>query len=49
MPRAALLPLVFADADAGLAADDGGTGMVPSRRNFGGLAAAAGVAAVLPW
>jgi DNA-binding XRE family transcriptional regulator len=47
MPRAALLPLVFADPDAGLAAEDG-TGMELSRRGFGGLAAAAGVAAVVP-
>ena len=49
MPRAALLPLVFADPDAGLAAGTGdGTGMEPSRSDFGGLAAAAGVAAVVP-
>ena len=49
MPRAALLPLVFADADAGLAAGAGdGTGMELSRRGFGGLAAAAGLSAALP-
>ncbi len=49
MPRAALLPLIFADPDAGLAAGTGdGTGMEPSRRDFGGLAAATGVAAVVP-
>ena len=47
MPRAALLPLVFADPDASLAADaEDGTGMELSRRDFGGLAVAAGVAAV---
>jgi transcriptional regulator with XRE-family HTH domain len=47
MPRAALLPLVFADADAGLAGD--GTSMEQlSRRGFGGLAAAAGLSAALP-
>jgi hypothetical protein len=44
MPRAALLPLVFADAGAG-----DGTGMeLLSRRDFGGLAAAAGLPAALP-
>jgi transcriptional regulator with XRE-family HTH domain len=50
MPRAALLPLVFADADAGLTADTGdGTSVdVLSRRDFGGLAAAAGLSAALP-
>jgi hypothetical protein len=49
MPRAALLPLVFADPDACLAAETGaGTGMEPSRPDFGGLATAAGVAAVVP-
>ena len=49
MPRAALLPLVFADADAGLAGGAGdGTGMELSRRGFGGLAAAAGLSAALP-
>ena len=49
MPRAALLPLVFADADADLAAGgENGTGMELSRRDFGGLAAAAGITAVLP-
>jgi transcriptional regulator with XRE-family HTH domain len=40
MPRAALLPLVFADADAGLAASAGdGTDTGLSRRGFVGLAA----------
>ncbi len=49
MPRAALLPLVFADPDANLAAGtENGTGMELSRRDFGGLAAAAGVAAAVP-
>ena len=50
MPRAALLPLVFADADAGLTAGVGdGTGVeVLSRRGFGGLAAAASLSAALP-
>jgi transcriptional regulator with XRE-family HTH domain len=49
MPRAALLPLVCADPDASLAADtEDGTGMDLSRRDFGGLAVAAGVAAVVP-
>ena len=49
MPRAALLPLVCADPDAGLAAGtEDGTGMELSRRDFGGLAVAAGVAAVMP-
>ena len=49
MPRAALLPLVCADPDAGLAAGaEDGTGMELSRRDFGGLAVAAGVAAVVP-
>jgi transcriptional regulator with XRE-family HTH domain len=47
MPRAALLPLVFADADAGLDGGDG-LGMDLSRRGFGGLAAAAGLGAALP-
>ena len=49
MPRAALLPLVCADPDASLAAgteDEMGTEL--SRREFGGRAAAAGAAAVLP-
>jgi transcriptional regulator with XRE-family HTH domain len=48
MPRAALLPLVFADPDVGLGigAEDG-TGVELNRREFGGLAAA-GIAAVLP-
>ena len=46
MPRAALLPLVFADAD--LTAGDG-TGMeLLSRRDFGSLAAAASLSAALP-
>jgi transcriptional regulator with XRE-family HTH domain len=46
MPRAALLPLVFADPDAdpAVGAEDG-TGIELNRRDFGGLA---GVAAVLP-
>jgi transcriptional regulator with XRE-family HTH domain len=49
MPRAALLPLVFAGADAGQAAGArDGTGMELSRREFGGLAAAAGLAAAPP-
>jgi hypothetical protein len=50
MPRAALLPLVFADADAGLTAGagDGMGGEVLSRRGFGGLAAAASLSAALP-
>ena len=45
MPRAALLPLVF--ADAGLNAGDE-QGMELNRRDFGGLAAAAGLSAALP-
>jgi DNA-binding XRE family transcriptional regulator len=50
MPRQSLLPLVFADPDAGLAAGSGGngTGMDVDRREFGGLAAGAAVAAILP-
>jgi hypothetical protein len=49
MPRAALLPLVCADPDASLAADaEDGTGVELSRRDFGGPAVAAGVAAVMP-
>ena len=49
MPRAALLPLVFADPGAGLAAGpEDGTNMELSRRDFGGLAAVAAVAAVVP-
>jgi transcriptional regulator with XRE-family HTH domain len=49
MPRAGLLPLVFADPDAGLQAGaEDRTGMELTRRDFGGLAAAAGIAAVLP-
>ena len=48
MPRAALLPLVFADADVGLAARDE-TGMeLLSRRDFGGLASAASLSVALP-
>ena len=45
MPRAALLPLVLADPAAGT---EDGTGMELSRRDFGGLAAAASMAAVVP-
>ena len=46
MPRGALLPLVFADADANAG---GGTGMdLLSRRDFGSLAAAASLAVALP-
>ena len=45
MARAALLPLVFADAGFN-AGDEQGTGV--SRRDFGGLAAAAGLSAALP-
>jgi transcriptional regulator with XRE-family HTH domain len=49
MPRAALLPLVFADPDAGLEVGaKNRTDMELTRRDFGGLAAAAGIAAVLP-
>ena len=48
MPRAALLPLVFADADAGLGTGDGTGIEVLSRRGFGGLAAAASLSAALP-
>jgi len=48
MPRAALLPLVFADADAGVAARDR-TGMdLLSRRDFGALASAASLSVALP-
>jgi transcriptional regulator with XRE-family HTH domain len=49
MPRAALLPLVSGDPDAGprVGAEDG-TGMELTRRGFGGLAAVAGIAAALP-
>jgi len=49
MPRAALLPLVFADPDVDPAfgAEDG-TGMELNVRDSGGLAAAARVAAVVP-
>jgi transcriptional regulator with XRE-family HTH domain len=50
MPRAALLPLVFADADAGLAADaeDEMTMEQLSRRGFSGLAVAASLSTALP-
>ncbi len=48
MPRAALLPLVFADVNVGVA-DGDETGMeLLSRRGSGGLAAAAGLSAALP-
>jgi hypothetical protein len=50
MPREALLPLVLGDADAGLAACSAAdeTGVDVDRRSFGGLAAGAAVAAMLP-
>ena len=49
MPRAALLPLVFADPGIGLAAvTEDGMDMELSRRGFGELMAGAGVAAVVP-
>ena len=49
MPRAALLPLVFADPGIGLAAvTEDGMDMELSRRGFGELIAGAGVAAVVP-
>ena len=50
MPRAALLPLVFADADAGLTADagDGTSTELLSRRGFGGLAVAGSLSTALP-
>lgn len=49
MPRAALLPLVFGDTDACLAAGiREGTGMELSRRDLDGLAAPADLSAVLP-
>ena len=49
MPRAALLPLVFADPEAGLPTATGeGKSMQPSRRGPGGPAAAVGVATVVP-
>jgi hypothetical protein len=49
MPRAALLPLVLADADAGLTGTGDGTGMEGlCRRGFGNLAAAASLSAALP-
>ena len=47
MPRAALLPLVFADADVGLTAARG-TAQDAERAGFGGLAAAAGLPVALP-
>jgi hypothetical protein len=46
MPRAALLPLVLADPDAGPAAGNG-TGMRPDLRGPSGLAGVAGAAVVL--
>jgi len=49
MPRAALLPLVFADPGIGLAAvTEDGMNVELSRRGFGGLMAGAGIAAVAP-
>ena len=49
MPRGALLPLVFADTNVGQAADaEDETGMELSRRGFGGLVAAVGLAAASP-
>ena len=49
MPRAALLPLVFADPEACLPATTGdGTGVGPGWSGRSGRAAAAGVAAVVP-
>jgi DNA-binding XRE family transcriptional regulator len=49
MPRAALLPLVFADAGADVVAGTAdGTGLDLSRRGFGSLAATAGAAAAVP-
>ena len=49
MPRAALLPLVFADPGIGLAAvTEDGVDIELSRRGFGELMAGAGVAAVVP-
>jgi transcriptional regulator with XRE-family HTH domain len=48
MPRAALLPLVFADADAGLTAGDGTSTELLSRRGFGGLAVAGSLSTALP-
>jgi transcriptional regulator with XRE-family HTH domain len=48
MPRAALLPLVLADADVAIITDAGdGAGMELSRRGFGGLAAATSLSAAL--
>jgi transcriptional regulator with XRE-family HTH domain len=49
MPRAALVPLILADPNAAIAADgESGTGMDVDRRGFGGLAAGAAAAAILP-
>ncbi len=49
MPRAALLPLVLADPEAGMPAATGdGTGLETSWRGPSGPAAAAGAAAVVP-
>jgi transcriptional regulator with XRE-family HTH domain len=49
VPRAALLPLILADAGASPAAGTGdGAAMEVSRRGFGGLAAAAGLSAAVP-
>jgi transcriptional regulator with XRE-family HTH domain len=50
MPRAALLPLVLADAGAGLTAGAGDWAGIEvlSGRDFGGLGAAASLSAVLP-
>jgi transcriptional regulator with XRE-family HTH domain len=48
VPRAALLPLILADADASPAAGTGdGTGTELSRRGLGALAAAAGLSAAI--
>jgi transcriptional regulator with XRE-family HTH domain len=46
MPRAALLPLVFADSDVDLGAVDEMSAEVPSRRSFGAHAAVVGLSAV---
>ncbi|MBV9445743.1 MAG: hypothetical protein JO345_07595 [Streptosporangiaceae bacterium] len=50
MPREALLPLVLGDTDAALSADGAAseTGVDVDRRSFGGLAAGAALAAMLP-
>jgi transcriptional regulator with XRE-family HTH domain len=50
MPREALLPLVLGDTDAALSADGaaGEIGVEVDRRSFGGLAAGAALAAMLP-